>query len=55
VSDWSFTNPPFRRTPELGFRVLLAVVAEAREEEYMPSDTYTRPYTVINVPKLHTL
>jgi competence protein ComEC len=36
-------------------RVLLAGDAEAREEEYMAGGSYTRPYAVINVPKLHTL
>ena len=35
-------------------RVLLAGEAEAREE-YIVSGPYTRPQTVINVPKLHTL
>ena len=33
--------------------LLLIGDAEAREEQH--SDLYTRPYTVINVPKLHTL
>jgi competence protein ComEC len=36
-------------------RVLLAGDAEAREEEYMANRCYTRPWMVINVPKLHTL
>jgi competence protein ComEC len=35
--------------------VLLAGDAEAREEEYMAGGPYSRPLTVINVPKLHTL
>jgi hypothetical protein len=35
-------------------RVLLSGDAEAREE-YMARDTYTRRWTVIKVPKLHTL
>jgi len=36
-------------------RVLLAGDAEAREEEYMANGPYTRPQTVINVRKLHTI
>jgi hypothetical protein len=35
--------------------VLLAGDAEAREEEYMANGPYTRPQTVINIPKLHTI
>jgi hypothetical protein len=34
--------------------VLLAGDAEAREE-FIANCCYTRPQTVINVPKLHTL
>ena len=36
-------------------RVLLAVDAEANEEEYMANGPYTGPLDDINVPKLHTL
>ena len=36
-------------------RVLLAGDAEAREENTWRTAPYTRPQTVINVPKLHTL
>jgi len=36
-------------------RILLAGDAEAMEEEYMASGSYTGPLKVINVPKLHTL
>jgi len=36
-------------------RVLLAGDAEAREEEYMANGLYSRPQTVINVRKLHTI
>ena len=36
-------------------RILLAGDAEAKEEEYMASGRYTRPQTVISVPKLHTV
>jgi competence protein ComEC len=35
--------------------LLLAGDAEAREEEYMANGPYTRPQTVINVRKLHTI
>jgi hypothetical protein len=42
-------TPFIRRTAELGFCVLLVGVAEAGEEEYMLSESCTRPYTVINV------
>ena len=35
--------------------VLLAGDAEAKDEEYMAERSYTRPWMVINVPKLHTL
>jgi hypothetical protein len=36
-------------------RILLAGDAEAREEEYMAEGSFMRPFTVINVPKLHTI
>ncbi len=48
------TNPSFRRTSGLRFRVLLAGVAEARGEEYVAGGPYTGPLIVINIPKLHT-
>jgi hypothetical protein len=35
--------------------MLLAGDAEAREVEYIADDPYTRPQTVVNVPKLLTL
>ena len=47
------TNPSFRRTSGLRFRVLL-VAAQAREE-YGAGDPYTGSLIVINIPKLHTL
>jgi beta-lactamase superfamily II metal-dependent hydrolase len=36
-------------------RVPLAGDAEAKEEEHMISGPHTRTYTVIKVPKLHTI
>jgi hypothetical protein len=42
-----------RRTPKLKFRVLLGGDAKVRKEKHMASGSCTRPYTVINVPKLH--
>jgi hypothetical protein len=37
------SHPHIRRTPELGFRVLLASDFEAREGEYITGGLYTRP------------
>jgi hypothetical protein len=37
------------------FHVQLAGDAEARGEEYVAGDPYTKSLIVINVPKLHTL
>ena len=43
------TNPSFRRTSGLRFRVLLAGDAGAREEEDVAGDLYTGSLIVIKV------
>ncbi len=49
------SNPRFRGTPELRFRVLVNGDAKARKEKHSPGVHARCLKTVINVQKLHIL